>query len=215
MRPANISREERREVFLTVPDLPPLWPGESYSCHFGEYQSPALPTASGVRCLSPDPSGAPVLPRGADHVSVSVELRLGAVVIAKAPLSFYDCVAITDLHPSAPVQGSTLLPVHVERKVRLLGRNLRLLQDGPGDSECVMELEGREVAVAAEVECELPPDTRCHVTCQQHQDPKVHSLFPSRGPRAGGTRLTLRGAKLLTGRPEDIRVMVGDQPCHL
>lgn len=38
----------------------------------------------------------------ADHVSVSVELRLGAVVIAKAPLSFYDCVAITDLHPSAP-----------------------------------------------------------------------------------------------------------------
>ncbi|XP_015423751.1 PREDICTED: plexin-B1, partial [Myotis davidii] len=133
MSPANISREERREVFLTVPDLPPLWPGEPYSCHFGEYQSPALPTVSGVRCLSPDPSGAPVLPRGADHVSVSVELRLGAVVIAKAPLSFYDCVA------------------------------------GPGDSECVMELEGREVAVAAEVECELPPDTRCHVTCQQHQ----------------------------------------------
>ncbi|XP_036189564.1 plexin-B1 isoform X2 [Myotis myotis] len=672
MSPANISREERREVFLTVPDLPPLWPGESYSCHFGEYQSPALPTTSGVRCLSPDPSGAPVLPRGADHVSVSVELRLGAVVIAKAPLSFYDCVAITDLHPSAPcqacvrsrwgcnwcvwqhlctqrascdsgpvvasqqspllspappaedapspsppaaprttvtpapdtlpaepgapssaaasetppgtwpsplstwgpwagpsptpasasastgsplhegplppspldgpgttvpaltdveptatptdpvashpspsdaaalsaapanpgpgafpssvpldqppsaapattfpgaagatkpaldwltrdggarpeadewtggdtpafststllsgdgdsaehegppapllllssldyqfdtpglweleegswgasacpcvesIQGSTLLPVHVERKVRLLGRNLRLLQDGPGDSECVMELEGREVAVAAEVECELPPDMRCHVTCQQHQlsyealqpelrvglflrraghlrvdsadglhlvlydcsvghgdcshcqtaapqygcvwckgarprcvareacgaagavatqcpaplihsvepltgpvdggtrvtirgsnlgqrvrdvqdtvrvagvrcavdaqeyavssrlvcvteasgeevtgavtvevpgrgrgvsehdfayqDPKVHSLFPSRGPRAGGTHLTLRGTKLLTGRPEDIRVVVGDQPCHL
>lgn len=54
-----------RQVFLTVPDLPPLWPGESYSCHFGEYQSPALPTASGVRCLSPDQSGAPVLPRGA------------------------------------------------------------------------------------------------------------------------------------------------------
>ncbi|XP_054585691.1 plexin-B1 [Eptesicus fuscus] len=669
--PASISREERREVFLSVPDLPALWPGESYSCHFGEYQSPALPTPSGVRCPSPDPSGAPALPRGADHVSVSVELRLGAVVIAKATLSFYDCVAITDLHPSAPcqacvrsrwgcnwcvwqhlcthraschsgpvvasqqspplspappakdapspspsaaptatvtpapdtlpvepgvpssaaasetppgtrpsplstqgpwagpsptpasattgspphegplppspldgpgttvpaltdveptatpadlvashpspsdaaalpaaptgpgpgpgafpsavspdqppsaapattfpgaagatkpaldwltrdggvrpeadewtggdtpafstatllsgdgdsaehegppaplllssldyqfdgpglweleegswgasscpcvdsVQGSTLLPVHVERQVRLLGRNLHLLQDGPGDSECVMELEGREVAVAAQVECELPPDTRCRVTCQQHQlsyealqpelrvglflrraghlrvdsanglhlvlydcsvghgdcshcqtaapqygcvwcqaerprcvareacgaaeavatqcpaplihsvepltgpvdggtrvtirgsnlgqrvrdvqdtvrvagvpcavdaqeyavssslvcvtaasgqevtgavtvevpgrgrgvsehdfayqDPKVHSLFPSRGPRAGGTRLTLRGTKLLTGRPEDLRVVVGDQPCHL
>nr|KAF6420993.1 plexin B1 [Molossus molossus] len=485
MSPASISREERREVFLLVPDLPPLWLGESYSCHFGEYQSPALLTGSGVMCPSPDPSEAPALPRGADHVSVSVELRFGTVVIARASLSFYDCAAITDLHqsaqcqacvssrwgcnwcvwqhlcthkascdsgpmvvsqqspllspapptkgdgdsaehegPPAPlillssldyqydtpglweleevnrgagacpcvesVQGSTLMPVHVERKVQLLGRNLRLLQDSPGDNECVMELEGREVVVAAQVECEVPPDTRCHVTCQQHQlsyaalqpelrvglflrragrlrvdsahglhvvlydcsvghgdcshcqtalpqygcvwckgdsprcvareacaeaeavatqcpaplihsvepltgpvdggtrvtirgsnlgqhvqdvqdtvrvagvpcvvdaqeyevssslvciteasgeevagavavevpgrgrgvsehdfayqDPKVHSVFPSRGPRAGGTRLTLRGSKLLTGRLEDIRVVVGDQPCHL
>ncbi|XP_066207914.1 plexin-B1 isoform X2 [Saccopteryx leptura] len=666
MSPANLSREERREVFLSVPDLPPLWPGESYSCHFGEYQSPALLTSSGVTCPSPDPSEAPALPRGAggagalspvaDHVSVSMELRFGAVVIARASLSFYDCVAVTDLHPSAQcqacvssrwgcnwcvwqhlcthktscdagpvvvsqqrpllspapptqdtappaapqttvtpapdplpggpatpssatalealpeagpslpsptpasegplppqlldgpatavstipaaptvpdfgpsatpkdfpastpsstdaatlppgpaapspeafpttapparppstapatafpgatgsatpapdwllreggelpeadkwpggdppafststllsgdgdsaeregapaphillssldyqydspglweleevswgagscpcvesVQGSTLMPVHVEREVQLLGRNLRLFQDSPGDNECVMELEGREVVVAAQVECEPPPDTRCHVVCQQHQlsyevlqpelrvglflrragrlrvdsadglhvvlydcsvghgdcsrcqtampqygcvwckgerprcvareacgeaeavatqcpapfihsvdpltgpvdggtrvtirgsnlgqhvqdvqdtvsvaglpcvvdaqeyevssslvciteasgeevagavtvevpgrgrgvsehsfayqDPKVHSVFPSRGPRAGGTRLTLRGSKLLTGRLEDIRVVVGDQPCHL
>ncbi|KAL0599833.1 Plexin-B1 [Plecturocebus cupreus] len=685
--PANISREERREVndqiggalvrralgikvFLSVPDLPPLWPGESYSCHFGEHQSPALLTGSGVMCPSPDPSEAPVLPRGADHVSVSVELRFGAVVIAKTSLSFYDCVAVTELHPSAQcqacvssrwgcnwcvwqhlcthkalcdagpmvasrqsplvspappardgpspspptapkalvtpapdtlpvepgapstatapdispgpspsvlspwgpwtdpgpipspastesplheepfppspsngpgtalpapadfsptaipedlsasplspseaaavppadpgpevlpptvpldpppatvpattfpgamgsvkpaldwltreggelpeadewtggdapafststllsgdgdsaelegppaplilpssldyqydtpglweleeatsgasscpcvesVQGSTLMPVHVEREIRLLGRNLHLFQDGPGDNECVMELEGLEVVVEARVECEPPPDIQCHVTCQQHQfsyealqpelrvglflrragrlrvdsaeglhvvlydcsvghgdcsrcqtampqygcvwcegerprcvtqeacgeaeaeavatqcpaplihsvepltgpvdggtrvtirgsnlgqhvqdvlgmvtvagvpcavdtqeyevssslvcitgasgeevagaaavevlgrgrgvseqdfayqDPKVHSIFPARGPRAGGTCLTLNGSKLLTGRLEDIRVVVGDQPCHL
>uniref|UniRef100_A0A2I2Z8P2 Plexin-B1 n=1 Tax=Gorilla gorilla gorilla TaxID=9595 RepID=A0A2I2Z8P2_GORGO len=485
MSPANISREETREVFLSVPDLPPLWPGESYSCHFGEHQSPALLTGSGVMCPSPDPSEAPVLPRGADYVSVSVELRFGTVVIAKTSLSFYDCVAVTELRPSAQcqacvssrwgcnwcvwqhlcthkascdagpmvashqsplvspdppargdgdsaelegppaplilpssldyqydtpglweleeatlgasscpcvesVQGSTLMPVHVEREIRLLGRNLHLFQDGPGDNECVMELEGLEVVVEARVECEPPPDTQCHVTCQQHQlsyealqpelrvglflrragrlrvdsaeglhvvlydcsvghgdcsrcqtampqygcvwcegerprcvtreacgeaeavatqcpaplihsvepltgpvdggtrvtirgsnlgqhvqdvlgmvtvagvpcavdaqeyevssslvcitgasgeevagatavevpgrgrgvsehdfayqDPKVHSIFPARGPRAGGTRLTLNGSKLLTGRLEDIRVVVGDQPCHL
>ncbi|XP_072797302.1 plexin-B1 isoform X1 [Vicugna pacos] len=669
LSPANISREERREIFLSVPDLPPLGLGESYSCHFEEYQSPALLTSSGVMCPSPDPSEAPVLPRGADHISVSVELRLGAVVIAKASLSFYDCVAVTELRPSAQcqacvsshwgcnwcvwqhlcthkascdagpmvvsqqspllspaspardaptsfppaapkatvtpapdtlplepgapstasasdvppgarpsllspwgpwagssptpasastetpfsedpspsphdgpatavpaptalgpmatsedllashpspsdvaalppvpaepgpealpsavpldqppgtapattfpgatgstkpaldwllreggelpeadewtggdtpafststllsgdgdsaehegppaplillssldyqsdtprlweleevnwgagscpcvesVQGSTLMPVHVQREIRLLGRNLRLFQDSPGDNECVMELEGHEVLVEARVECEPPPDTRCHVTCQTHQlsyealqpelrvglflrraghlrvdsvdglhvvlydcsvghedcsrcqtampqygcvwckgerprcvareacgkaeavvsqcpaplihsvepltgpidggtrvtirgsnlgqhvqdvqdtvrvagvpcvvdpqeyevssslvcitkasreevagsvtvevpgrgrgvsehdfayqDPKVHSIFPARGPRAGGTSLTLHGSKLLTGRLEDIRVVVGDQPCHL
>lgn len=288
------------------------------------------------------------------------------------------------------VQGSVLIPVHVQREVRLLGRNLRLFQDSPGDHECVMELEGREVVVEARIECELPPDTRCHVTCQQHelsyealqpelhvglflrragrlrvdsvdglhvvlydcsvghedcsrcqtarpqygcvwckgerpqcvaqeacgeaeavvtqcpaplihsvepltgpidggtrvtirgsnlgqhvqdvqdtvrvagvpcavdvqeykvssslvciteaseeevagvvtvevpgrgrgvsehdfayQDPKVHSIFPARGPRAGGTSLTIHGSKLLTGRLEDIRVVVGDQPCHM
>nr|XP_025844674.1 plexin-B1 [Vulpes vulpes] len=668
--PANISREERKEVFLSVPDLPPLWPGESYSCQFGDHQSSALLTSSGVMCPSPDPSEAPALPRGADHVSVSVELKFGAVVIAKASLSVYDCGAVTELRPSAQcqacvsslwgcnwcvwqqlcthkascdagpmivsqqslllspsppardvptpfpsqnpqapvtpapdtlpmepgapstataldvppgdgpsllspwgpgtgpgpvpasastesplheeppppdppnrpgtavpaptdlgpmatpedlsashpspsdaaalppapadpgpeadpsaalldqppgtapattfpgaagsvkpaldwlmreggelpeadewtggdtpafststllsgdgdsaehegppaplillssldyqydtpglweleevnqgasscpcvdsVQGSTLIPVHVEREVRLLGRNLRLFQDSPGDNECVMELEGREVVVEARVECEPPPDTQCHVTCQQHQlsyealqpelrvglflrragrlrvdsadglhvvlydcsvghgdcsrcqtampqygcvwckgehprcvaqeacgeteavatqcpaplihsvepltgpvdggtrvtirgsnlgqhvqdvqdtvrvagvpcavdaqeyeisssfvciteasdgevagavtvevpgrgrgvsehdfayqDPKVHSIFPTRGPRAGGTHLTLHGSKLLTGRLEDIRVVVGDQPCHL
>uniref|UniRef100_A0A8D0XQL9 Plexin-B1 n=1 Tax=Sus scrofa TaxID=9823 RepID=A0A8D0XQL9_PIG len=485
LSPANISREERREVFLSVPDLPPLWPGESYSCRFGEYQSPALLTSSGVMCPSPDPSEAPELPRGADHVSMSVELRFGDVVITKASLSFYDCLAVTALYPSAQcqacvsshwgcnwcvwqhlcthkascdagpmvvsrqspllspappargdgdsaehegppaplillssldyqydtpglweleevtggagscpcvesVQGSVLIPVHVQREVRLLGRNLRLFQDSPGDHECVMELEGREVVVEARIECELPPDTRCHVTCQQHelsyealqpelhvglflrragrlrvdsvdglhvvlydcsvghedcsrcqtarpqygcvwckgerpqcvaqeacgeaeavvtqcpaplihsvepltgpidggtrvtirgsnlgqhvqdvqdtvrvagvpcavdvqeykvssslvciteaseeevagvvtvevpgrgrgvsehdfayQDPKVHSIFPARGPRAGGTSLTIHGSKLLTGRLEDIRVVVGDQPCHM
>eukprot|EP00070_Physeter_catodon_P034326 XP_028341220.1 plexin-B1 isoform X11 [Physeter catodon] len=668
LSPANISREERREVLLSVPDLPPLWPGESYSCHFGEYQSPALLTSSGVMCPSPDPSEAPELPREADHISVRLELRFGAVVIAETSLSFYDCMAVTLLRPSAQcqacvrslwgcnwcvwqhlcthkascdagpmvvsrqspplspappardvptsfpptapratvapapdtlpvdtpsiataldvppgarpsllspwgpwagpgptpasastgsplheappppsprqrpgtavpdptafgpvataedllashpspsdaaalppalaepgpealpsavpldqppgtapattfpgaagstkpaldwlmreggelpeadewtggdtpafststllsgdgdsaehegppaplillssldyqydtpglweleettlgagscpcvesVQGSSLMPVHVQREVRLLGRNLRLFQDSPGDHECVMELEGHEVVVEARVECELPPDTRCHVTCQQHQlsyealqpelrvglflrragrlrvdsvdglhvvlydcsvghedcsrcqtampqygcvwckgehprcvareacgeaeavvtqcpaplihsvepltgpvdggtrvtirgsnlgqhvqdvqdtvrvagvpcavdaqeykvssslvcitgasgeevagavtvevsgrgrgvsehdfayqDPKVHSVFPARGPRAGGTSLTLHGSKLLTGRLEDIRVVVGDQPCHL
>ncbi|XP_054991160.1 plexin-B1 isoform X2 [Sorex araneus] len=441
MSPANISREERREVFLSVPDLPPLQPGESYSCHFGELQSVAVLTGPGVMCPSPEPSDLPALPRGADHVVVNVELRLGPVLLAQAPLAFYDCAAITELHPSAQcqacvssrwgcnwcvwqhrcthkascdagpmvasqqeevswgasacpcverVQGPTLVPVHVEREVRLLGRNLHLLQDSPGDSECVMELEDRQVVVGALVECEPPPDTWCRVTCQQHQlsyetaqpelqvgiflrwaghlrvdsadglhvvlydcsvghgdcsrcqtampqygcvwcngphpqcvareacgeaesvvtqcpaplihmvepltgpvdggtrvtirgsnlgqhvhdvqdtvrvagvpcavsaqeyevssslvciteasveevagtvtvevpgrgrgvsehsfayqDPKVQSIFPARGPRAGGTRITLHGSKLLTGRPEDIRVVVGDQPCHL
>lgn len=63
--PANISRGERREVFLSVPGLPSLWPEESYFCYFGDQQSPALLTSSGVMCPSPDPSEAPVLQRGA------------------------------------------------------------------------------------------------------------------------------------------------------
>lgn len=103
--PANISREEKREVFLSVPDLPSLRPEESYSCHFGELQSEALLTGSGVMCFSPEPNDAPALPRGADHIVVNVELRLGSVLITQAPLTFYDCAAVTDLRPSAPCQA--------------------------------------------------------------------------------------------------------------
>lgn len=38
----------------------------------------------------------------ADHVSVNVELRFGAVVIANTSVSFYDCMAVTEFFPSAP-----------------------------------------------------------------------------------------------------------------
>lgn len=55
---------------------------------------------SGSGC--PSPALSPAAPLSADHVSVSMELRFGAVVIAEAALSFYDCVAITLLRPSAP-----------------------------------------------------------------------------------------------------------------
>ncbi|XP_075403398.1 plexin-B1 [Tenrec ecaudatus] len=105
LSPANISRQERKEVFLSVPELPLLQPGESYSCHFGEHRSPALLTGSGVTCSSPPPSETPAPPRGADHVSVSVELRFGPVLITEAALSFYDCVAVSVLRPSAQCQA--------------------------------------------------------------------------------------------------------------
>nr|XP_006978346.2 plexin-B1 [Peromyscus maniculatus bairdii]XP_015852465.2 plexin-B1 [Peromyscus maniculatus bairdii]XP_042137639.1 plexin-B1 [Peromyscus maniculatus bairdii] len=105
LSPANISREETREVFLSVPGLPSLWPGDSYFCYFGDHQSPAMLTGSGVMCPSPDPSEAPMLQRGADHVSVNVELRFGAVVIANTSLLFYDCMAVTEFFPSAPCRA--------------------------------------------------------------------------------------------------------------
>lgn len=57
----------------------------------------------------------------------------------------------------------------------------------------MMELEGREVVVAAQVECELPPDTRCHVTCQQHQV-QVWGAWVGSGALATGWLPTLLAA---------------------
>lgn len=52
----------------------------------------------------------------------------------------------------------------------------------------MMELEGREVVVEARVECEPPPDTRCHITCRPYQ---VHPRVLGTGCRlAAGRRLS-------------------------
>lgn len=48
-----------------------------------------------------------------------------------------------------------------------------------------------------------------------YQNPKLGRIVPSKGPMAGGTRLTVHGAQLLTGQDTDLRAFVGSQPCHM
>uniref|UniRef100_A0A670K9I5 Plexin-B1 n=1 Tax=Podarcis muralis TaxID=64176 RepID=A0A670K9I5_PODMU len=105
LSPANISREEQKNVFLTLSDLPALRDGESYTCFFEEYESPAVPMGSGIMCLSPDPSHAPVLKAGTDHVTIQLMVRFNDVFITSTPFSFYDCRAVALLRKSAPCQG--------------------------------------------------------------------------------------------------------------
>uniref|UniRef100_A0A673HQU7 Plexin-B1-like n=1 Tax=Sinocyclocheilus rhinocerous TaxID=307959 RepID=A0A673HQU7_9TELE len=47
------------------------------------------------------------------------------------------------------------------------------------------------------------------------KDPKLIEVSPQRGPKAGGTTLTITGTKLLTGRVTDISVLLGNVPCSL
>ncbi|XP_053552017.1 plexin-B3 [Bombina bombina] len=44
-----------------------------------------------------------------------------------------------------------------------------------------------------------------------YKDPTLHSIFPFRGPMAGGTQVTISGANLLTG--DQITVSIGGLPC--
>ncbi|XP_037397231.1 plexin-B1 isoform X3 [Pygocentrus nattereri] len=67
------------------------------------------------------------------------------------------------------VQGSSLLPVNIERKVTLVGRNLHLYQDEELDYECVLSIEGRSVVVAAFVEMDDSQSSLFYITCQLHQ----------------------------------------------
>ncbi|XP_044066234.1 plexin-B1-like isoform X2 [Siniperca chuatsi] len=45
------------------------------------------------------------------------------------------------------------------------------------------------------------------------QNPILSSIFPQRGPKAGGSSLTIRGLRLTTGHPSDVSVLIGGVPC--
>ncbi|XP_019746142.1 plexin-B1 [Hippocampus comes] len=67
------------------------------------------------------------------------------------------------------VQGSSLLPVRVERKITLLARNLHLYQDTEMDYQCVLIIEGQTVVVDAYVETDDMNPFKFDITCQLHQ----------------------------------------------
>lgn len=52
------------QVSLTVPGLPLLDKGESYSCVFKDVHSPAVVSRGRVSCQSPNPGSLPVVPLG-------------------------------------------------------------------------------------------------------------------------------------------------------
>ncbi|XP_068193310.1 plexin-B1 [Antennarius striatus] len=45
------------------------------------------------------------------------------------------------------------------------------------------------------------------------QDPTLSSIFPQRGPKAGGSSLTIRGWNLRTGHPSEVTALIGGVPC--
>lgn len=96
--PATSPQAPKVPILCPVEDVPPILGALPHLGSRLRYviRGPWL----GAECPSPLLSPGPLSP-SADHVSVSVELRFGTVPIAKAPLSFYDCVAVAGLHPSA------------------------------------------------------------------------------------------------------------------
>uniref|UniRef100_A0AAQ4PQJ5 Plexin-B1 n=1 Tax=Gasterosteus aculeatus aculeatus TaxID=481459 RepID=A0AAQ4PQJ5_GASAC len=108
LNPSNVSREESRKVSLSLPGLPVLEHGESYSCFFHDSHSPAVVTQSGVTCHSPDSSRVPAVPPGQDYVTVTLSLRFGDVAVTARDFTFYDCTAVKQLSGSVPCRGCVL-----------------------------------------------------------------------------------------------------------
>jgi len=49
--------------------------------------------------------------------------------------------------------------------------------------------------------------------CNGLQDPVLSGVSPQRGPKAGGSSLTIRGRQLRTGHPGEVGVLIGGVAC--
>ncbi|XP_051873226.1 plexin-B1 isoform X3 [Pristis pectinata] len=105
LTPANISREEHKQVFVSVADLPLLAEDEFYTCLFEDYSSPATITENGVVCWSPKPQHLPPTKAGADHVTVRLQLMFFNITLTTAEFTFYDCSAVQQISRSSPCRG--------------------------------------------------------------------------------------------------------------
>uniref|UniRef100_A0AAR2KFR6 Plexin-B1 n=1 Tax=Pygocentrus nattereri TaxID=42514 RepID=A0AAR2KFR6_PYGNA len=103
LTPSNISREESKSISLSIPGLPRLQDGESYSCFFKDSPSPATVTETGVTCPSPDPQRVPTV--RPDSVTVMLSLRFGDVIVTSREFTFYDCTVVKQLSGSTPCRG--------------------------------------------------------------------------------------------------------------
>ncbi|XP_034534320.1 plexin-B1 [Notolabrus celidotus] len=102
LQPANQSKDEQTQVTLSVVQLPALAEAESLSCVFGLLSpQPAIVIGTSITCQSPAPELLPPMPRGSDHVILSVSLMFGHVTITTGSMTFYDCGAVSRLNQSS------------------------------------------------------------------------------------------------------------------
>uniref|UniRef100_UPI00398F040A plexin-B3-like n=1 Tax=Pristiophorus japonicus TaxID=55135 RepID=UPI00398F040A len=216
--PANLSREEQREITMTIDRLPDLAPGEGFRCSFGEHMTAAVVTGNLLSCRSPDTDRLPSNDPGKDHVTMELAVWFRKVVVATTEFVFYDCGAVKQLHPSCPckacvtsdwncnwclkehrcinlrkcageniifsqkdheaamkgpdhcpyvesIEGSTLIPVRHDTALKLIGRNLDLLENEEADYECVVGINNSPLIMRAVVQRDTHHPGMFNITC--------------------------------------------------
>uniref|UniRef100_A0AAY5EI55 Plexin-B1 n=1 Tax=Electrophorus electricus TaxID=8005 RepID=A0AAY5EI55_ELEEL len=135
---------------------------------------------------------------------------------------------ITEVHPlTGPLEGGTQLTI--------LGSNLGQRYQDIQEAVTVAGVPCRPLAqayrISTQIVCELQPALQpiagpVLVTVGSsepgfsehnftYQNPQLTHISPSKGPMAGGTRLTVHGSQLLTGLSTDLQAFVGSQPCRM
>uniref|UniRef100_A0A8C1M7T2 Plexin-B1 n=1 Tax=Cyprinus carpio TaxID=7962 RepID=A0A8C1M7T2_CYPCA len=193
----NASLGEQKQIAVGVPGLPSLLEGDMYSCFFEDTETAASVQGTTVTCATPEAHRLPPMGliyavtfkllahcvlshsvcrcRGCvnsrwkcnwcvhQHVCTHRSMCDRGAIIYNQHRGPHTCPCVEG------IQGSSLLPVNVERKITLLGHNLHLYQDKDLDYQCVLVIEGRSVVVDAFVEVDDTQPSLFFITCQLHQ----------------------------------------------
>uniref|UniRef100_H3A8K8 Sema domain-containing protein n=1 Tax=Latimeria chalumnae TaxID=7897 RepID=H3A8K8_LATCH len=108
--PPHQTREQQTQVVLRMDRLPTLAQGESFSCLFGDYLTPAVVEGTVVTCQSSPPEKIPVNDPGKDHLTTNLSLKFGSVTVASTVFIFYDCAAVMKLSLVSPCRDCVNSP---------------------------------------------------------------------------------------------------------
>uniref|UniRef100_A0A672N3A5 Plexin-B1 n=1 Tax=Sinocyclocheilus grahami TaxID=75366 RepID=A0A672N3A5_SINGR len=221
----NASLGEQKQIAVGVPGLPSLSEGDMYSCFFEDTETAASVQGTTVTCATPEAHRLPPVPQGEGektHTLMMFDLFESFSKIfhvcsfrSRGVCNLVCCPSVCDQEEESllvsrgphacpcveGIQGSSLLPVNVERKITLLGRNLHLYQVMQHLEAC-WGLTMRIMTGNHLIHCG-PLRT----------DPSA-CIEPLSGPVEGGTVLTVSGSNL-GQRAEDIQhsVTVAGVPC--
>uniref|UniRef100_A0A8C1EP47 Plexin b1b n=1 Tax=Cyprinus carpio carpio TaxID=630221 RepID=A0A8C1EP47_CYPCA len=213
LNPSNISREEMRNISLSIPGLPSLERGEHYSCVFQDTSSLAVVTESGVTCSSPHIYPLPSVPPGQDFFTVTLSLRFHDVAVTSQEFTFYDCTAVKQL------AGGILLSLYCNYVLTdifcVLTISVTLYNCSVGHLDCSRchTADQKYNCVWCGASCVYRESCSKHIekTCPA---PLIHLVEPLSGLVEGGITLTVSGSNL-GQKAQDIlqSVTVAGVPC--
>ncbi|XP_059383421.1 plexin-B1-like isoform X3 [Carassius carassius] len=128
---------------------------------------------------------------------------------------------------SGPVEGGTVLTVSGSN----LGQRAEDIQHSVTVAGVPCTVLPDRYEVSSSIVCETTAsagEQSGHVSVQvkgggigqsaqrfHYQDPVLLGVSPLKGPMSGGTSLTITGRDLLTGRPNEISILIGGVPCYI
>uniref|UniRef100_A0A8C1VVK7 Plexin-B1 n=1 Tax=Cyprinus carpio TaxID=7962 RepID=A0A8C1VVK7_CYPCA len=128
---------------------------------------------------------------------------------------------------SGPVEGGTVLTVSGSN----LGQRAEDIQHSVTVAGVPCTVIPDRYEVSSSIVCETTAsagEQSGHVSVQvkgggigqsaqlfRYQDPVLLGVSPLKGPMSGGTSLTITGQNLLTGRPNEISILIGGVPCYV
>ncbi|XP_029012283.1 plexin-B1-like isoform X1 [Betta splendens] len=126
---------------------------------------------------------------------------------------------------SGPVEGGTVVTISGSN----LGQRVEDIQNSVKVAGVPCSVIGSRYEVSSRIVCETTSsggEKSGHASVKvsggglglsaqifSFQDPVLSSIFPHRGPKAGGSSLTIRGQRLRTGHPSEVSVLIGGVPC--